>query len=409
MREGGAQAGPRAGAEPGRPAAPGAAQPDPAAETAAAIGAALLAWYDVHARALPWRVGPAARAAGLRPDPYAVWLSEVMLQQTTVAAAEDHFRRFLARWPDVHALAAAEDGEVMAAWAGLGYYARARNLLACARAVVREHGGRFPATAAGLRALPGIGPYTAAAIAAIAHDEPAPVVDGNVERVVARLFALDQPLPAARRGITALAARLTPAQRAGDHAQAMMDLGATICTPRRPACGRCPLRPFCAAARQGRAEALPVRAPKLPKPLRQGIAYLARRTDGAWLLERRPARGLLGGMLGWPGTPWAETPPAADPPLAADWRILPGEVRHVFTHFHLRLALAVAEVGPDARPLRGAFLPAAEFRPAALPTVMRKAFDLAREAFAALPAPHAAAGGLDDAQEGPQSRPAAGA
>jgi A/G-specific adenine glycosylase len=345
------------------------------------VPAALLAWYDRNARVLPWRVGPAERAAGVRPDPYAVWLSEVMLQQTTVAAVKGYFDRFTARWPDVAALAAAPEAEVMAEWAGLGYYARARNLIACARTVAAEHGGRFPRTEAGLRALPGIGPYTAAAIAAIAFDAPAVVVDGNVERVMARLFAVPTPLPAAKPELTALAARLTPARRPGDHAQAVMDLGATVCIPRRPSCGLCPLRPFCAAHAQGIAETLPRKAPKPEKPLRHGHVYLARRADGAWLLERRPDKGLLGGMLGWPGSDWSDAPDPA-PPLAADWRALPAEVRHTFTHFHLRLTVHVAQVGADTAPDRGVFLPGAEFRPEALPTLMRKAFRLALPEFA---------------------------
>ncbi len=220
-------------------------------------GRRLLRWYDAHARVMPWRVGPAERAAGVRPEPYHVWLSEVMLQQTTVAAVRDYFRRFLARWPRVEDLAAAEDAEVMGEWAGLGYYARARNLLACARAVVRDHGGRFPDTAEGLRALPGVGPYTAAAVASIAFDEPAVVVDGNVERVCARLFAVDTPLPAAKPGLVRLAGLLTPPLRPGDHAQAMMDLGATICTPRSPACAVCPLLGLCAGQSAGIAATLP--------------------------------------------------------------------------------------------------------------------------------------------------------
>ncbi|MDR5653581.1 A/G-specific adenine glycosylase [Ruixingdingia sedimenti] len=340
------------------------------------IGAALLAWYDGAARMMPWRVGPADRAAGVRPDPYRVWLSEVMLQQTTVAAVEGYFRRFTARWPDVAALAAAEDAEVMAEWAGLGYYARARNLLKCARAVATDHGGRFPATAAALHSLPGVGPYTAGAVAAIAFDEPAVVVDGNVERVVARLFAVQTPLPAAKPELVALATRLTPAERPGDHAQAMMDLGATICTPRNPACPRCPLAAFCAARAQGIAADLPRKAPKAAKPLRRGIAYVVRRSDGAMLLERRPDRGLLGGMLGWPGSDWSAAPDDA-PPLPADWHDPGAEVRHVFTHFELRLALRLAHVGLNAVPDRGTFIPAADFRPASLPTVMRKVWDAA--------------------------------
>ena len=230
----------------------------------------------------------------MRPDPYHVWLSEVMLQQTTVAAVRDYFRRFVARWPDVGSLAAAEDAEVMGEWAGLGYYARARNLLTCARAVVRDHGGRFPATREGLLALPGIGPYTASAVAAIAFDEPAMVVDGNVERVMARMFRVDVPLPGAKAELTRLAAKLTPAQRPGDYAQAVMDLGATICTPRSPACGICPWLQDCAARAAGVQADLPRKAAKAEKPLRQGKVWIARREDGAWLLETRAGRGLAG-------------------------------------------------------------------------------------------------------------------
>ena len=348
----------------------------------AELGQALLAWYDRHARVLPWRVAPAARAAGAQPDPYQVWLSEVMLQQTTVAAVRGHFARFTAVWPDVAALAAAPDAEVMAAWAGLGYYARARNLLACARAVVADHGGRFPATSAGMRRLPGIGPYTAAAIAAIAFDEPATVVDANVERVVSRIFAVQTPLPAAKPALTVLAARLTPALRPGDHAQAMMDLGATICTPRAPDCEACPISVFCVARAKGVAPALPFKAEKPAKPTRFGFAYVARREDGALLLERRPPRGLLGGMLGWPGSDWGDNPAAA-PPLAADWREMPGEVRHTFTHFHLRLRVWLAEVATGGNPERGHFTPPAEFDPGALPTLMRKVWRHAQATLAA--------------------------
>lgn len=343
----------------------------------AEFGRSLLAWYDGHARALPWRVGPAARAAGARPDPYRVWLSEVMLQQTTVAAVTGRFERFVARWPTLADLAAAEDAEVMGEWAGLGYYARARNMLSCARAVVAGHGGRFPDSAGALAGLPGIGPYTAAAVAAIAFDRAETVVDGNVERVVARLFAVETPLPEAKPELRALAARLTPAVRPGDHAQAMMDLGATICTPHRPACALCPVAGFCAGRRSGIAADLPRRRPRAARPVRLGHAYVARRADGAWLLERRPASGLLGGMLGWPGSEWSDDPAPA-PPLAADWQRLEAEVRHTFTHFHLRLAVHVAEVASGACPRHGEFVPPAAFRPGDLPTLMRKVFDLAR-------------------------------
>ncbi len=343
------------------------------------ISGSLLAWYHTHARALPWRVGPADRARGVWPDPYAVWLSEVMLQQTTVAAVIPYFNAFRRAWPDVGALAGAADADVMAAWAGLGYYARARNLLKCARIVAGDLGGIFPKTRVELIALPGIGPYTAAAIAAIALDQPETVVDGNVERVMARLFAVGTPLPAAKAELTRLAAGLTPSTRPGDYAQALMDLGASVCTPRSPACGTCPLAPRCRARARGIAAELPRSARKAPKPVRHGVAYIARRSDGAWLVERRPQAGLLGGMLGWPGSEWREqAAPVATPPVVGDWIDVPGEVRHTFTHFHLRLRLMSASVGPGARPCRGYFTEAGQFSASDLPTVMRKAFDLTR-------------------------------
>lgn len=335
------------------------------------LSALLIAWYDRHHRDLPWRVSPAARAAGQRPDAYRVWLSEVMLQQTTVAAVTGYFHRFTARWPDVTALAEAEDAEVMAEWAGLGYYARARNLLRCARAISAEHGGVFPQTEAELRALPGIGPYTAAAVAAIAFDQPAVVVDGNVERVVSRLFRIETPLPRAKPEIGRHAAGMTPALRPGDHAQAMMDLGATICTPRNPACAICPLREACAAQAKGEAASFPRKAPRAAKPEREGTLWLVRRPDGAILLEERPAKGLLGGMSGFPTTGWDGTDLPA--PLAAEWQTL-GEVRHTFTHFHLTLTVLTAT--SQGNPQRGAFVPRAAFLPANLPTVFRKAWDL---------------------------------
>ncbi|UWP98351.1 A/G-specific adenine glycosylase [Aliiroseovarius crassostreae] len=331
----------------------------------------LLAWYDRHARVLPWRVGPQDRAAGVVPDPYAVWLSEIMLQQTTVAAVKSYFLRFMTLWPTVQDLAGAQDERVMGEWAGLGYYARARNLLKCAR-VVAERGGEFPQTRAELEALPGIGPYTSAAISAIAFDQPDVVVDGNVERVMARVFEITTPLPDAKPEMKAAAARLTPDRRPGDYAQAVMDLGATICTPKNPACGICPWRGACQARCSGLASDLPRKRKKPPKPTRYGIAYLARREDGAWLVERRPEKGLLGGMLGWPGAEWGEAP-LEDPPLSGDWHDPGAQVRHTFTHFHLHLSLRVADVPMDAQPQRGEFQ---HLHPADLPTVMRKAYDL---------------------------------
>ena len=262
---------------------------------------ALLAWYDRHRRVLPWRAVPPERG-----DPYRVWLSEIMLQQTTVKAVAPYYARFLARWPDVRALAAAPLEEVLKTWAGLGYYARARNLHACARAVVERHGGEFPASEAALRALPGIGAYTAAAIAAIAFDAPASPVDGNVERVVARLFAVAEPLPGAKPELRRRARSLTPQRRAGDFAQAMMDLGATICTPKKPACALCPWNASCAARARGDAETFPRHTPKREGALRRGAAFVAHRADGFFLVRTRPAKGLLGGMTEVPTTEWVQ-------------------------------------------------------------------------------------------------------
>jgi A/G-specific adenine glycosylase len=338
--------------------------------------AALLSWYDRQARVMPWRVSPQDRMAGQRPDPYRIWLSEVMLQQTTVAAVRGYFLRFTERWPTVQALASAKDGDVMAKWAGLGYYARARNLLKCARAVVADHGAVFPSTLEQLLRLPGIGPYTAAAVASIAYDVPATVVDGNVERVMARLFNIHTPLPAAKPALTDLAASLTPGLRPGDYAQAVMDLGATICTPRNPACALCPLALFCVSKSEGLQGSLPKKTPKPEKPTRTGTLWLVQHPDGAMLLERRPERGLLGGMLGFPGSDWDAKggPVTGDPPLEAEWNVR-GEVRHTFTHFHLELIVLTAT--SQNLPKRGTFHRMTDFSPNDLPTLMRKAYDLA--------------------------------
>ena len=336
----------------------------------------LLEWYDVHARPMPWRTPPAEKKAGVQPDPYRIWLSEVMLQQTTVAAVKNYFNRFITRWPTVVSLAAANDGDVMGEWAGLGYYARARNLLKCARVITDEHSGIFPDDHATLLTLPGIGPYTAAAISSIAFDLRHVVVDGNVERVMSRLYDIHSPLPASKLELTAKAEHLTPNQRTGDYAQAVMDLGATICTPKSPACGICPWHESCKARKAGTAPDLPKKTPKKPKPTRHGTVYLGRRSDGAWLLERRPNKGLLGGMLGWPGSDWIDvtTPrPIGTPPTPADWKTEEGEVRHTFTHFHLLLTVMSATIESNEQLL---FLGHNDFRPSDLPTVMRKAFDL---------------------------------
>lgn len=337
----------------------------------------LLEWYDHNARKMPWRIGPADRLAGVVPDPYRIWLSEIMLQQTTVAAVKDYFLRFTNRWPTVQDLAAAKDADVMAEWAGLGYYARARNLLKCARMVADELDGQFPDQYTELLKLPGVGPYTAGAVSAIAFDQASTVVDGNVERVMARLYDIHTPLPAAKPELTEHAAELTPHQRPGDYAQAVMDLGATICTPKKPACGLCPWRNPCKAQLAGTVTDLPKKTPKKPKPTRFGTAYIARRVDGAFLLETRPDKGLLGGMLGWPGSEWQEDEvPNHAQPIRAEWKTLNTEARHTFTHFHLRLTVKIALVPMDRSPKQGAFLPEESFSPSDLPTVMRKAFDL---------------------------------
>jgi A/G-specific adenine glycosylase len=345
---------------------------DPIVTDAGPASAVLLDWYDRHARSMPWRIPPADRKTGVLPDPYHVWLSEVMLQQTTVAAVRDYWRRFVARWPTVSDLARAEDATVMAEWAGLGYYARARNLLKCARAVAALPDARFPETRDALMALPGIGPYTAAAVAAIAFNEPATVVDGNVERVMARIFAMLDPVSLSKPRLVALATSLTPRDRPGDYAQAVMDLGATICTPRNPTCALCPWQDRCLARSQGIQATLPTKTPKSAKPVRHGTVWAAFRDDGALLLEHRPTSGLLGGMLGLPGDSWDGAGGTA--PLGADWSEA-GTVRHVFTHFSLNLTVMLATVDKGAKPSRGTFV--AGYRPADLPTLMRKAHDVA--------------------------------
>jgi A/G-specific adenine glycosylase len=344
-------------------------RPDAAPPQSAPDPALLLAWYDRHRRDLPWRTPP-----GRRPDPYRVWLSEIMLQQTVVAAVRPYFERFVTRWPDVAALAAASLDEIMQEWQGLGYYARARNLLACARVVAGRHGGAFPSEPVELRALPGVGDYTAAAIAAIAFDRPVAAVDGNVERVVARLYALAEPMPAAKPRLRALATALVPDQRVGDFAQAMMDLGATICTPHRPRCVLCPWRRACAAVADGIAEDLPARAEKPPRPQRYGVAFWLTRPDGAVLLRRRPEKGLLGGMIEIPSTPWRGEPwelaeAVAAAPASVQWSPLAGAVRHGFTHFQLELGIVAGAGQGDGG---GLWSPVDKLGELALPTLMKK-------------------------------------
>jgi A/G-specific adenine glycosylase len=326
----------------------------------------LLAWYDAKGRDLPWRV------KGRPADPYHVWLSEIMLQQTTVAAVKPYFARFLASWPTIEALAKAPLDEVLRAWAGLGYYARARNLHHCARVVAGEGSGRFPADYDGLRKLPGIGPYTAGAISAIAFGGRHAAVDGNVERVLSRFYAIEEPLPDSKPVIRGKAEAMVPDVRAGDFAQAMMDLGATVCTPKSPDCGNCPWAEECAGLRRGIAGGLPNRRARKALPTRHGTAFWIERGDGAVLLRRRPDKGLLGGMMEVPSTGWDG---GAGPPLAAKWKKLPGLVTHTFTHFHLEL-----EVRRAAKVSNGELLHDGDYRwvsrsalsGEALPTVMRK-------------------------------------
>jgi A/G-specific adenine glycosylase len=340
--------------------------------TVPASAADLLAWYDRHRRVLPWRALP-----GERPDPYRVWASEIMLQQTTITAVKPYFERFMARFPTVAALASAPSEDVMQAWAGLGYYSRARNLHACAKAVAERHGGRFPETEEGLRALPGIGAYTAGAVAAIAFDRPAAAVDGNVERVMTRLFALEEALPGAKPLIREHVLALLPAARPGDFAQALMDLGATICTPRNPACGLCPWREPCRARAQGTEETYPRKAAKKTGVTRYGAAFVLLREDGAVLVRTRPGKGLLGGMAEVPTSEWRSDyeldGAAQDAPVAASWRSLPMPVRHVFTHFPLELTVFAAEAPTAmATPAGMRFTPAAHLADEPFSSVMLK-------------------------------------
>ena len=339
----------------------------------------LLAWYDVNRRSMPWRAPP-----GQPAEPYHVWLSEIMLQQTTVKVVIPYFNRFVAQWPTLRDLAASPPEDILAAWAGLGYYARARNLHRCAVLVCKRYDGRFPEDEATLRTLPGIGHYTAAAIAAIVSDRPATPVDGNVERVFARLHALETPLPAAKPQLRRLAAACTPQQRPGDHAQALMDLGATVCIPRNPRCTACPWRPYCAGNATGMAADLPRRLPRRAKPTRYGIVFWCCNQHGRVLMRRRPPTGLLGGLPGFPSTPWTEVRPtpadvAAARPHPGPWRTLPGVVRHGFTHFNLEVTVCVADIDHPAAQPGDIWLPADRLDDAGLPSLMRAVASHARE------------------------------
>ena len=339
----------------------------------------LLVWYDRHRRDLPWRAKPGEIA-----DPYRVWLSEIMLQQTTVRAVKPYFEKFLTLFPDVVALAKAPTEAVMSAWAGLGYYSRARNLHACAKAVVDIHNGIFPTEQDALRALPGIGDYTSAAITSIAFNRVATVVDGNVERVISRLYAVEEPLPGSKPRIKELTTAMVPGDRPGDFAQAMMDLGATLCTPKSPSCILCPFNGKCIAQKRGDAETFPRKTPKKEGQLRRGAAFIVLRDDGALLVRTRPDKGLLGGMTEVPGTEWSadfnSRTALASAPIDADWKKLRGHVRHVFTHFPLELTIYVARCGKRKSAPQGArFIPLTALEQEALPSVMKKAIEFALE------------------------------
>jgi A/G-specific adenine glycosylase len=334
------------------------------------LASRLLDWYDRHRRALPWRALP-----GKRADPYRVWLSEIMLQQTTVQAVAGYYRKFLERWPDVQVLAAAQEEDVLAAWAGLGYYARARNLHAAAKIVAKEMGGKFPGTAEELRALPGIGGYTAGAISAIAYDERQAAMDANAERVIARLYAVETPLPKAKTQLHILGTALVP-ERAGDFAQALMDLGATICTPKRPGCANCPWTDECLARARGIQGRLPVKAPKATRPLKRGAAFVAQDRTGAILLVKRPDKGLLASMLEPPQGDWSEDFPSKasalkQAPFPGDWKRRAGLVRHGFTHFELEIEVYFTDLAKRPK-TNGQWVSADRLRDVALPTVMRK-------------------------------------
>ena len=345
-----------------------------ATERSASRPALLLDWYDRHRRRLPWRP-----PAGERPDPYRVWLSEIMLQQTGVKTVGPYFEKFLARWPDVTSLGRASQDDVLRMWAGLGYYSRARNLHACAVAVLRDHGGVFPDSEEGLRKLPGIGPYTAAAIGAIAFDIRTMPVDGNIERVVSRLFAVEEPLPQAKPRIQELASTLLGPARAGDSAQALMDLGSSICTPKKPACALCPLNEDCVARTRGNQETFPRKAPKRTGTLRRGAAFIVTRSDEL-LVRTRPEKGLLGGMTEVPGSEWlagqddkAALKQAPELKGISRWLRKTGVVTHVFTHFPLELAVYTAAVPPRTRAPDGMrWVPVATLADEAFPNVMRK-------------------------------------
>ena len=343
-----------------------------------ALAARLLAWYDLHRRVLPWRA-----LAGGQADPYHVWLSEIMLQQTTVAAVGPYFKKFLDKWPTVQSLAAADLDDVMRMWAGLGYYRRARGLHACAQNIVKDYDGFFPSEEKELLKLPGVGPYTAAAVRAIAFDQKANVIDGNVERVVARLFAIETPMPKAKRELRDRAESLLPSARFGDYAQVLMDLGATVCTPRNPKCDVCPWPKACAACAQGDSESYPRREAPKAKPTRRGLAFVVFDRQGRALIRKRETEGLLAGMMEVPSTPWGEGKRPSlmraegFAPLKADWKVLKGTVYHSFTHFDLELGIAVARIATKGK-IKGQWVAPENWATEALPRIMHKVLGFAQ-------------------------------
>ena len=339
---------------------------------------AILDWYDLNARILPWRISPEAKIGGIIPDPYHVWLSEIMLQQTTVTAVIPYFEKFTKEWPTIQKLAAANLDDILTGWAGLGYYARARNLYKCAVFITQNLGGKFPETYDDLLQLPGIGKYTAAAISSIVYDTPETVIDGNVERVLSRIYNINVPLPSSRPIITDLAEQLTPSHRPGDYAQALMDIGATICKPKSLKCDSCPVKINCISRSLGTAQNLPMRVSKKKKPTRRGYAFWAEYDGKVWL-RRRPEEGLLGGMMEVPSNEWAPSnswnnipPPRV--PIIANWDILPGVVSHTFTHFNLELKIIRIELEEMINLQEGEWCAVKERDNYALPTVMKKIF-----------------------------------
>ena len=334
-----------------------------------------LKWYDSHARILPWRIPPAKSAAGLKPNAYHVWLSEIMLQQTTVKAVEPYYDIFTIKWPTITELAAAKDEEIMAAWAGLGYYSRARNLIKCARIIVRDYNSIFPEDEKVLLELPGIGSYTAAAIRTIAFNKEANVIDGNIDRIISRLFAIMTPISLSKNKIKLYAASMLPKNRFGDYAQALMDLGSQICTPKNPNCTVCPIKSKCSSYKKGITSTIPYRIRKKPKPIRYGYVFVILTKNNSILLERRPDSGILGGMLAFPTTSWGESKELnLSPPIQANWTVLSEKVYHTFSHFHLELMVVRGVV--NKLPFEYLEVSLDAFNPKSFPTLMRKVFNI---------------------------------